>query len=90
VSIDEVGDAAAPEDRRIEDAECAALLSTFRTTLEDTERGVMDAYFGDERRSQADVGAALGMSRDQVYRTITKIRARAGDFFAAKGWFDGP
>lgn len=70
------------------DEETGALLEAFKASLDDTERDVLEAYFGEERTSQAALGERLGLSRDKVYRMTTKIRSAAVDFFKARGWLD--
>jgi RNA polymerase sigma factor (sigma-70 family) len=73
---------------RLEDAECERLMAEFRAGLNDTERSVIDGYAEEPRPSQAELGARVGLSRDQVYRTLTAVRRRALEFFRSKGWRD--
>lgn len=55
-------------------------LGAFHRVLGDRERIVFDACFGGEA-TQAEAGARLGLSRDQVYRSLVRIRR------LAEGWF---
>lgn len=71
----------------IENRERARLLAELEAQLEDREREVLHLYFDDDE-SQEAVGAKLGLSRDQVYRLIVKVRKTAIQFFRSKGWFD--
>ena len=80
------GEAAACTDS-VEEADTARLVSEFRGSLDPPDQAVVDAYFA-EQMSQQAVGAHLGLSRDQVYRRITKVRQKAIRFFKARGWFD--
>lgn len=70
---------------RAEDPERARLLAEFQASLSAEDRALLHGYFDDEA-SQEAVGAELGLSRDQVYRGIVRIRRRALEFFTAKGW----
>lgn len=80
-----------PPPRAVEPApeadELGRLLDEFRATLGEHERRVLTACFVDEQ-TQAGAGARLGLSRDQVYRSIVKIRRAAWRFFRARGWLD--
>ena len=84
----EVIDALAPETVPI-DTELRRLVRTFKGRLDERSQAVVAAYF-EEGRSQAEVASALGLSRDQVYRSIVKIREAALAFFKETGWVDGP
>lgn len=66
--------------------ERARLLAEFRRTLSDEENRLVDLHFV-EGASQRETGEALGQSRDQIYRSIQKIRKRAKAFFSERGWF---
>lgn len=79
---------AEPGPARLEDAECARLVAEFRGELGADDQAILDLYYADTRPSQADVGAKVGLSRDQVYRALTRIRAEARAFFSDKGWFE--
>jgi len=79
---------AASTEQPLLDQETRALLEEFKQSLDPKDRSVLEAYFGGSRTSQAAVGEAMGMSRDKVYRTITKIRGAAFDFFRQRGWLD--
>jgi RNA polymerase sigma-70 factor, ECF subfamily len=57
-------------------------------TFEEPERQVATGYFV-EGLSQQSLGDELGMSRDQVYRTIVRVRKKALAFFKERGWWDG-
>lgn len=72
---------------RPEDPERTRLLHEFQASLTAEDRALLVAYFEDEA-SQEAVGAELGLSRDQVYRGIVRIRRRALDFFTARGWLE--
>ncbi len=63
------------------------LLKEFVGELSQEERSLLEHYFED-RKSQREVGASFGLSRDQVYRKIVKLRERASAFFRKRGWFD--
>ena len=67
--------------------ERARLLLEFRGTLSREENGVLDHHFV-EGATQQKTGEALGLSRDQVYRAIQRIRQRAKAFFGERGWFE--
>lgn len=70
-----------------ERAEVAKLLAEFTQTLDDDAKAVLDGYFVDGL-SQHALGDRIGLSRDQVYRTIVRIRRRAREFFVKRGWGD--
>jgi|JI10StandDraft_1071094.scaffolds.fasta_scaffold54370_2 RNA polymerase sigma factor (sigma-70 family) len=72
-----------------EQAEAARLLAEFRAGLPVEDDAVVRTWF-DGDISQAEAGSALGLSRDQVYRAICRVRAAALRFFGQKGWFDDP
>lgn len=55
-------------------------VSDFRDQLAGRERAVFDAY-SESRASQREVGDQVGLSRDQVYRTLLRIRKHAMHFF---------
>lgn len=71
------------------DTELGVLMQTFYDTLDPADQAVFDACFVDEL-SQAKAGDRLERSRDQVYRSIVRIRQRALRFFKKKGWIDDP
>ena len=77
--------ASAPEP--MEHEELRELMAEFRSLLSDDDQAVLEHYFAaEERTTQEAVGQELGRSRDQVYRSIVRIRKRALDFFKGKGW----
>jgi RNA polymerase sigma factor (sigma-70 family) len=78
-----------PNDATVEprDAELKDLLATCYADLSQQDQAVFDACFVEEL-SQAKAGAKLDRSRDQVYRSLTRIRQRALRFFKKKGWLD--
>jgi DNA-directed RNA polymerase specialized sigma24 family protein len=69
------------------DNELGTLMHAFYDTLDAGDQAVFDACFVEEL-SQAKAGAKLDRSRDQVYRSLTRIRQRALRFFKKKGWLD--
>jgi RNA polymerase sigma factor (sigma-70 family) len=72
-----------------EDAERARLLAEFRGGLSPLDQSLLTDWFDDDVTQEA-VGAKHGLSRDQVYRAVARIRAAALRFFGARGWFDDP
>ncbi len=78
----------APEDLSVFDAECAELFKEFKQSLTAQQAEVLSGYYEGPKTSQTALGEELGLSRDQVYRTLTQIKVRATDFFKKKGWFD--
>ncbi len=70
-----------------ERAEQSALLKEFQGTLSDKERQVMQACF-QAKKPQREVGEEMGLSRDQIARTVIKIKSKARAFFSKRGWFD--
>lgn len=66
-----------------------ALVRAFRAGLAEPERAVLALTF-EEGESQARAAEQLGLSRDQVYRTMTRIRAAAVRFFRERGLLDDP
>jgi RNA polymerase sigma factor (sigma-70 family) len=67
--------------------ERARLLEEFRGTLSKEDNGVLHHHFV-EGATQQKTGEALGLSRDQVYRAIQRIRQLAKTFFGERGWFE--
>lgn len=76
-----------PDD--LERQEVAALMREFRAGLPEEDRELIDLY-AQEIRSQRAVGEKLGLSRDQVYRRLSRIRESAMRFLRRKGWLDEP
>jgi RNA polymerase sigma factor (sigma-70 family) len=70
-------------------AERDALVRAFRDELAEPERAVLALTF-EAGESQARAAEQLGLSRDQVYRTMTRIRAAAVRFFRERGLLDDP
>lgn len=81
-------DAYTPPDP-LERSEVVGLMREFRAELPEEELAVVKLYF-EGKRSQKAVGADLGLSRDQVYRRIGRIRAAALKFLKQRGWLDDP
>lgn len=73
----------------LEQQEIVALMTDFRAALPAQDRALLKLYV-EEKRSQRVVGERLGMSRDQVYRRLMRIRERAATFLKTKGWLDDP
>ena len=71
-----------------ESTERARWARELYASFEEGERQVATGYFV-EGLSQQSLGEELGMSRDQVYRTIVRVRKKAVDFFRERGWWDG-
>lgn len=69
------------------DDELKTLISTCYDALETDDQAVFDACFVEEL-SQAKAGKKLGLSRDQVFRSLVRIRRSVRGFFAERGWFD--
>lgn len=69
------------------DAELQQLISDCYAGLDAPDQAVFDACFVDAL-SQAKAGSALGLSRDQVFRSLVRIRRAVRGFFAERGWFD--
>jgi RNA polymerase sigma factor (sigma-70 family) len=70
-------------------AERDALVRAFRAGLPEGDRAVLALTFEDGQ-SQARAAEALGLSRDQIYRTMSRIRAGAVRFFRERGLLDDP
>lgn len=73
----------------LERREVVALMQAFQAELSTEDRALSTLYF-EERSSQRIVGETLGLSRDQVYRKIQKIRSSALAFLRKRGWLDEP
>ncbi len=86
--IEDIEELLPPESPKIEDAECGRLVHAFRASLDEQERAVFVGYFEDEKISQAALGDQLGLSRDQVARTIMAIRKKAFRYFQKAGWLN--
>lgn len=69
--------------------EVQRMAAEFRGSLNDVDRGVLERCLIDGE-SQARAGEALGMSRDQVYRALQRVKRTAHTFFRDRGWFDEP
>lgn len=69
------------------DAERDALVRDFVGQLDTGERAVLRLTF-EAGESQAAAAGALGLSRDQVYRTMVRIRTAALRFFRERGHLD--
>lgn len=69
------------------DNELSRLMRDFYDGLDASDQAVFDACFVEEL-SQAKAGDQLDRSRDQVYRSLTRIRQRALRFFKKAGWLD--
>lgn len=80
---DEAGRASDP----LVDAERDALVRDFVGGLDTGERAVLRLTF-EGGESQAAAAGALGLSRDQVYRTMVRIRTAAMRFFRERGHLD--
>lgn len=83
--IEEHAETVEPEDPAA--AEARRLAAEFRASLDDDARQVLERCMI-EGESQALAGRALGMSRDQVYRTLQRVKRAAHRFFDDRGWFD--
>ncbi len=86
--IEDIEELLPPESPKIEDAECGRLVHAFRASLEEQERAVFVGYFEEGKSSQAALGKRLGLSRDQVARTIVAIRKKAFRYFQKTGWIN--
>lgn len=69
------------------DAERDALVRDFVGLLDTGERAVLRLTF-EAGESQAAAAGVLGLSRDQVYRTMVRIRTAALRFFRERGHLD--
>lgn len=69
------------------DGELGRLMDSFYQSLSSDDQAVFDACFVDEL-SQARAGERLGRSRDQVFRSLARVRRAALEFFKERGWFD--
>lgn len=69
------------------DAERDALVRDFVGQLDTGERAVLRLTF-EAGESQAAAAGVLGLSRDQVYRTMVRIRTSALRFFRERGHLD--
>lgn len=67
--------------------EARRLVSEFKAGLPELDQRIIEGCMVDGL-SQSKVGRQLGLSRDQVYRSLQKSRAAARAFFAKRGWFD--
>lgn len=76
-----------PED--LTQREARWLAAEFREALEPEDRGLVERCMIDGE-SQSQAGEALGMSRDQVYRNLQRIKRCVHRFFKGRGWFDEP
>ncbi|MEM1025222.1 MAG: sigma-70 family RNA polymerase sigma factor [Myxococcota bacterium] len=70
----------------VEDLELKDLMRSFREGLPEREKALLECLGTEELRSQAAMGERLGLSRDQVYRSLVSLRKRATVFFREKGW----
>jgi RNA polymerase sigma factor (sigma-70 family) len=78
--------AAAADAARPEDAELARLFGAFRAGLAARDQEVLTACVA-EAGSQEGIGERLDLSRDQVYRSLVRIRRAARAYFRGTGWF---
>lgn len=74
---------------RDDDRELRQLVRMFKGQLDPRAQQVVVEYF-EHGHSQEAVAQTLGLSRDQVYRSIVKIRRAALAYFKESGWFDEP
>lgn len=72
----------------VEVAQRQAAVQAFRDTLDTGERAVLVLAF-EEGLGQHATGERLGLSRDQVYRVMQRIRRAAVGFFGPRGWGGG-
>jgi RNA polymerase sigma factor (sigma-70 family) len=70
----------------VEDPHFAADLEEFRAGLDPRAEQVFTLAM-QHGESQQKLAERLGLSRDQVYRSLVRIRAAAREFFTARGWF---
>lgn len=94
IPVEEVRFEADGETPGLEDAsevllreETVAQVRSVLTTLSEKERQVYELSY-ESGLSQAKVGEALALSRDQVYRTLVSIRARVVTHLRGLGWLD--
>lgn len=66
--------------------EAARLLGELRSQLDLADQPILDEAF-EAGVSQRALGERLGLSRDQVYRAMQRVRGRAWAFFSERGWF---
>ena len=64
-------------------SECRRRMGEFSQRLTSRERKVLQSYDATPR-SQAQVAREVGLSRDQVYRTLVSVRKRAAKFFSTE------
>lgn len=83
--VEEYAGSVEPDDPA--EKEARLLAAEFRASLSGEERKVLE-HCMIEGESQAKAGHALGMSRDQVYRTLQRVKRAAHGYFSDKGWFD--
>lgn len=86
IPLEVVEEPETPPGREMEQSELQGLMARFRDTLSEREREVLEVLKSEDYRSQAAVGERLGLSRDQVYRSLVSIRKQASVFFREKGW----
>lgn len=84
--LDDVAEPTTESPPSLEREELRGLMSRFRGSLSEREQEVLQCLADEELRSQAAIGERLGLSRDQVYRTLVAIRRRASAYFREKGW----
>ena len=87
VELVEIGEPVDPPDPV--EAEARRLAAGFRASIDAQDRQVLERCMV-EGESQATAGQALGMSRDQVYRTLQRLKRSAHTYFRERGWFDEP
>mgnify|MGYP001088329345 CR=1 FL=1 len=86
VPLDDVNEPSVAPSDGAETRELQGLMTTFRGSLPEREREVFDCLRSDDLRSQAALGDRIGLSRDQVYRSLVSLRKRAAIYFSERGW----
>jgi RNA polymerase sigma factor (sigma-70 family) len=76
VPVDCIERLAVSEETWLERFNASCKLSSLLARLDDRERSVLVHYF-DDYESQETVGKQLGLSRDQVQRSVARIREKA-------------
>lgn len=79
---------ASPVEDDMHRRECGELLRAFKDTLSEREQAVLAGYFAEEDASQSAAAKKLGLSRDQVARSVASIRKKSMSFFKERGWFN--
>lgn len=73
----------------LEDQEVEGLLASFREGLSGEDRQLFELRFGEEGLAQEGAAERLGLTRIQVRRRESGLKARLLDFLQARGYLQG-